>query len=326
MKVLVIGGTRFLGPYVVEELLGRGHEVAVFHRGERERSFGSAVEHVHGRVEDVDSLTAAREAVRPEAVVDMIHAGPETVRPVVEAFAGRVTRTVHVSTAAVYDSAAPYPIAETAPLAKAESAPPELAARIAADELVLAAAKTHRLPAVLLRLATPYGPRDPWSREWYFVRRALEGRREIALPYGGWPILHRGFAQSLAWGIAQAVEARLAAGAVFNLGDEHVVSVRELADMVAEAMDHRWEIVPVPGEALVHPFLRPRHFLLDLHRAKARLHYRDRMKLRDALEITVAWLCQHSPREDWAYPGGEEMFDYAREEAVIARARKGGGT
>ena len=34
MKVLVIGGTNFIGPHVVRQLIERGHEVAVFHRGE----------------------------------------------------------------------------------------------------------------------------------------------------------------------------------------------------------------------------------------------------------------------------------------------------
>ena len=47
VKVVVLGGTRFIGPYVVQLLAEQGHEVTIVHRGETEAELPEAVEHVH---------------------------------------------------------------------------------------------------------------------------------------------------------------------------------------------------------------------------------------------------------------------------------------
>ena len=48
MRILLIGGTRFLGPFVVRRLVAAGHEVAVFHRGRTHAALPGAVEHISG--------------------------------------------------------------------------------------------------------------------------------------------------------------------------------------------------------------------------------------------------------------------------------------
>ena len=48
MKALVIGGTGPTGPFVVEGLINRGYEVAIFHRGTHEIELPESVEHIHG--------------------------------------------------------------------------------------------------------------------------------------------------------------------------------------------------------------------------------------------------------------------------------------
>src|ERR1700742_4477122 len=71
MRILVLGGTRFIGLALVEELLGAGHEVAIVHRGEHEPDLPDAVAHVHTPRR---ALLARREAIArfaPEAAVDL---------------------------------------------------------------------------------------------------------------------------------------------------------------------------------------------------------------------------------------------------------------
>ncbi len=58
MNVLVIGGTRFIGRAIVEELLRRGHTVTVYHRGRHEVEFPSPVAHVHGDRRDYPRFQA----------------------------------------------------------------------------------------------------------------------------------------------------------------------------------------------------------------------------------------------------------------------------
>src|SRR5688572_24731694 len=72
MRVAIIGGTRFIGPAVVEELLDRDHEVVVMHRGGRERADMPDVPHAHLDRADVAALSEALGSYRPAVVVDTV--------------------------------------------------------------------------------------------------------------------------------------------------------------------------------------------------------------------------------------------------------------
>ena len=62
MKVVVIGGTNFLGPPLVRRLVALGHEVAVFHRGRTGADLPPAVEHILGDRHDLGEHAAASSA------------------------------------------------------------------------------------------------------------------------------------------------------------------------------------------------------------------------------------------------------------------------
>jgi nucleoside-diphosphate-sugar epimerase len=313
VRVLVLGGTRFLGPYVVDELLARDHEAAVLSR--RRAEHGSPVRHFEGDASQASTLRQVLRSWRPECLLDMLHHGPEHAETVAHSCAGKVERTIHVSCAAVYGPNPVCPVDEDTDVARPDTPSPEVAAQIGADEVVLQAAANHEVPAVLIRLPELYGPRDPKCAEWFFVRRVLDGRTRIALPDSGLHICHRGFAQNMAWGIVQALTARRAPGHVYNLGEEKLYTLAQLARGVARALDHDWELYSVPGHLWTTPYAHTSFF--DLRRARTQLRYRDRMIPRDGLELTVAWLCQNPRGDDWRWPGIERPFDYAREDALI---------
>ena len=314
MRVLILGGTRFLGPFVVNELLRRGHEVAVLSRAQAE--YAAPVRRYTGDASDLADLRRVARSWRPEAAVDMLHHTPEHAQVVAKALAGKVARSVHLSCAAVYGPNPVCPVDEQTETLRPDRAPAEVAAQIRADEVVLKAAAAGKLPAVVVRLAELYGPRDPRCPEWFFAKRALDGRKRIALPDAGLHICHRGFVQNMAWGICQALTAAKAVGQVYNLGEEKLYTLAQLAQGVARALDHEWELCSVPGHLWTTPYAHTSFF--DLRKARAHLRYRDRMIPRDGLELTMGWLCQQPRGEDWSWPGIEAPFDYEREGALIA--------
>jgi nucleoside-diphosphate-sugar epimerase len=252
---------------------------------------------------------------RPAGVIDMLHRTPEHARTVAEVFGGRVERSVHLSCAAVYGTSPRCPVDEDTEVLRPEDAPSPVAAQIAADEVVMEAAQNDASPGVLIRLPEIYGPRDPRCAEWFFARRALDGRRRLALPDAGLHICHRGFVQNMASGIAKALTARRAAGQTYNLGEEKLYTLAQLAEGVARALDHEWELFSVPGRLWTAPYAHTSFF--DLRKARAQLRYRDTMIPRDGLELTLAWLCQQPRGDDWEWPGIDDPFDYAREDALI---------
>ncbi len=116
MRILVLGGTRFVGRAIVEGALGRGDTVTMFNRGITNHGLFPGVETVIGdRTEDLYPLSR-REF---DAVIDVACNDPATARMSAEALKGRVGRYVFVSTVSVYaDQSTTDAQLEDAPLAE----------------------------------------------------------------------------------------------------------------------------------------------------------------------------------------------------------------
>jgi nucleoside-diphosphate-sugar epimerase len=96
MRVLVIGGTKFIGPYVVRQLAAGGHHVTVYHRGETESDLPASVRHVR-------DARASRPVLifpgllfdpAPDVVIHMIPIGEHDARAAMDACRGHAKRLV----------------------------------------------------------------------------------------------------------------------------------------------------------------------------------------------------------------------------------------
>jgi len=334
MNVLVIGGTRFVGRAIVEELLQRGHTVAIYHRGRHEVEFSRPVTHVHGDRRDYTLFRADLARLSPEAVVDVIPMNAEDSQAVVEALRGRISRSVHISSGDVYAPDQPIPIPEDAPIHSAEVVELPLGdqvvpySKVAVEEAIREAQTAGGFPATIIRLPAVYGPGDPLAREWFFVKRVLDGRQRIALPDGGLGLFHRGYVGDVARAVVLALESSQAVGKIYNVGHERVLTVRGIAELVARVMDHEWEIVSVPADQvpLTNPYATPYHLVYDLSRIRAELGYQESVSLEEGMRRTVAWLMANPPTaETWGLARylSHDAFDYAAEDVAIAAVRRG---
>jgi nucleoside-diphosphate-sugar epimerase len=332
VRVLVIGGTRLSGPYLVRELLDRGHDAAVFHRGRTEADLPPQVTHFHGDLADGDALRSAARRFRPTGLVHLWAMKPADVDVMIDTFAGQLDRFILISSGDVYSafedienrrpSAQPIPIPEDAPLRTGPYLPPHPADydKLGAERSALAAAEAGTLPAVVLRYPAVYGPGA--LREWYWVKRILDGRPRIALPDAGLSVMHRGFAGNVAHAVALALESARP-GTVYNVGDEATYTARRITHLIAEIMGHSWEAISVPASAWPHgtPYSTPNHLLYDISRIRADLGYRDLVPPEEALRLTVEHLAANPP--DTMLPHlSPQAFDYAAEDDAIERFRR----
>ena len=178
MRVLVLGGTVFLGRHVVETLLARGHEVTLFHRGKRGRELFPDVERVLGdRATDLDRLPTG---VTWDAVVDTSAYIPAVAAASAAALRERAGRYVFISSISVYDLSRA-PIDESSPT-------PELPPDASRDVMV---AETYGPLKVLcerevrsafgddrtliVRPGLIVGPYDPTDRFTYWPVRFARG-------------------------------------------------------------------------------------------------------------------------------------------------------
>jgi nucleoside-diphosphate-sugar epimerase len=97
-----------------------------------------------------------------------------------------------------------------------------------------------------------YGPRQPAPREWCVVRRILDRRPRIILPDGGLSLSHFGYVENVAHALLLAVDQpEKAKGQIYNAGDQEVLSLRQVVETIARALEHDWEIVSMPWELAV---------------------------------------------------------------------------
>ena len=126
MRLLVLGGTHFLGRHLVDAALARGHAVTVFTRGRKPLPWGGRVEALCGdRDPRVAPGLAVLDARTWDAVVDTSGYVPRIVDASASLLAGRARRYLFVSTVSVYASLATPDVDEDAPVATLEDAATE---------------------------------------------------------------------------------------------------------------------------------------------------------------------------------------------------------
>src|SRR5688500_3729172 len=249
-RVLVVGGTGPTGIPLVTGLVERGCDVTILHRGLHERAeTPSAVRHLHHDPYDDEDLRTALS----DSSFDVVFAMYGRLRRIAEMTRGRAGQFVSVGGVPAYlgwmnpwmhdPPGLPVPIAEDAPTVDAPEQD-EKGYRIARTEEVVF--ECHPT-ATHFRYPYVYGPLQLAPREWCIVRRILDGRPRIVLADDGLTLHHHGFTENLAHALLLAVEQPdKAGGKLFNIGDEEVLSVRQVVELIAGALGHKLEIVSMP--------------------------------------------------------------------------------
>ncbi|WP_213456999.1 NAD-dependent epimerase/dehydratase family protein [Rhizomonospora bruguierae] len=116
MRLLVLGGSWFVGRVVVDDAVGRGHEVMVFNRGRSLARFPDGVRRIFGDRESPQDLRRLASHGPWDVVVDVAGSVPAVVRRSVEALADVAGRWVFVSTISAYRDWPHAPVDETSPL------------------------------------------------------------------------------------------------------------------------------------------------------------------------------------------------------------------
>jgi 2'-hydroxyisoflavone reductase len=179
MRLLVLGGTKFLGRHTVDAALHDGHNVTIFTRGETNPELFPEVEHLRGnRDGDLDALRDGSW----DGVVDTSGYVPRIVRQSAELLRDRVQRYVFVSSISAYGDFSK-PITETTPVAELDDPETEeimenYGALKAACERVVEEVYGDRSARV--RAGLIVGPFDPTDRFTYWPRRIAAGGEMLA--------------------------------------------------------------------------------------------------------------------------------------------------
>jgi nucleoside-diphosphate-sugar epimerase len=311
VKILVLGGTGFIGRHLTYNLLERGHEVSVFHRGKQDVTFPGHVVPIHGDRNRLQEHAPAFAAFSPDVVVDLIAFTEADARSTIEVFGDKAERLVCASSMDVYqaygcfrrlESSAPSsrPLAENAPLrttlfpyrgaAKEKSALWFNYEKILVERIVM---QNDSLPAVVLRLPQVFGPHDPQHRLRGYLRQ-MDAQENITISdaKARWRWT-RGYVEDIAFGLGLAALDRDAVGQIYNLGEEEAEPEIDWIRRIGRAAEWQGEIEVVSEDrlpkGLAEPYDWDHHLAADTGRIRQALGYEETISPSEAMERSVHW-------------------------------------
>ncbi|NYI06028.1 NAD-dependent epimerase/dehydratase family protein [Allostreptomyces psammosilenae] len=283
MRVLVIGGTKYIGRRITEELVRRGDEVMVVHRGGSEPEDWVGVRHLHTDRARFAEAAGDVAAFAPEGVVDtyaLTAADAEAVLPHLPAGAALVVLSsmdVYRAFETLHEGRGGEPLPLTEDSALRVGRYPYRGRDLGRDldlehyEKIDVEERYLARGATVLRLPMVYGEHDGQRREEFVLRRVRAGRTRIPIGAANW-LWTRVYVGDVATAVAAALREPAARGGVFNIGEPVTGTFRDWIEAILDAAGHRAELVTVPEEALP-PDLAPtgavaQHLLVSSERAR----------------------------------------------------------
>jgi nucleoside-diphosphate-sugar epimerase len=328
-RAFLLGGTGKTGRVLAQRLVETGWNVVVASRGERPVEIPKGASHVALDRADSDAVRSAL-ADGVDVLVDFVAFEPEHAEQLL-ALRGLTRSLVVVSSAAVYADEQGRPLDQAVRLTErartvAAGSDTYASKKVAIEQTLLG---QDALPSTLVRPGAIYGPGDTGSREWYFVKRALDGRPVVVLA-------HRGESRFQTTSVHNLAELmRLAAERpgrrVLNCGDPEAPTVLQIGRAIGAAMDREWTEVLLPGpprDKVVgdSPWGVPGSFVLDMTEAEFEVGYRPITTYEKAVPETCEWLVEATRGREWrevlpVLAGHDEqdgtLFDYAAEDAFV---------
>lgn len=249
-RVLVIGGTQFIGRLLVEELGAAGHEVYVLHRKPR-HSFGRRVHNLMADRNDAQTIKAAIGSTRFDAVYDNAYDWERgTTASQVEAtaalFDGKVSRYIFMSSVAAYGDGLNHHEGD----ALAPDDHPNVYARNKAmtERALFRMHQRTGFPLVTLRPPFVYGPGNPFYRETFFWDRFRAGR-PVILPSEGHRLMQFIYVKDLVDLAIKVMDLRNVTGHSFNTANPRVISQHQLLlDLARAAGTPKPQIISLPRD------------------------------------------------------------------------------
>jgi 2'-hydroxyisoflavone reductase len=321
MRILVIGGTQFIGREIVERLVRRGYDVTVLHRRDH-HDLGPKVQNVQADRSDLAAIVRVLQEGRFEAVFDTAYEWQKgTTAHQVEAAARScgdgLRRYVFMSSVAAYgpgfdhrESAALVPDDYPNPYAQHKASSERVLFRMHADS---------GFPVTTFRPPFVHGPRQPFYREQFFWDRLRDGR-PIILPDDGEAPIQWVFVSDLAEACVRAIEVPEAAGEAFNIAHVEPLTQRTFVEALARTAGVLATFAPMPRAAIHaaggHPFRGNLYFgeFLDIPAHTSVIGKASRVlaatptSLEAALAASFAWY-RAQPRR---------QIDYAFEDRLLA--------
>ncbi len=330
-KAVIIGGTGQIGLATARRLLDNGWKVAVVSR-HAEAAVPDGCDHVEAHARDTDMLAAVVGA-DSDLLLSCVAFDGEDAECLVRG-GGRAGRIVAISSASVYrdrkgrtlDEASqcgfpefPVPLTEESPTVF-PGVQTYSTRKIAMEKTLLGNAPC---PVTILRPCAIHGPDCKHAREWWFVKRLLDGKTAIPLAYGGRSRFQTTSVAAIADAVLQAAAGSLPT--IANVADADCPTVTGIGHAIMNVMGMRAELVGLPDAAEYPPRLGATPWSIPKPMICSTAATRN-TGYAEAVEPAVRWLVDNVGNDNWrsrlpqlaAYP--DSYFDYDLDDQALRQS------
>lgn len=282
MRILVIGGTRFIGVYLTKQLVSQGHDVVLLNRG----NHPSPVEGLETIVCDrtnPDALKSALSGQSFDAIFDNNGRELAHTQPLADMYKGKLQHYVYVSSAGVYAKS------DQMPHTEGDAVDPNSRhkGKFHTEDYLT----EQGIPFTAIRPVYIYGPQNYNPLEqWFFDR--LTRDQPLPIPGSGMALTHLGHCEDLATAMVAVLGNAKAIGQIYNISGDKTVTFDGLAKACAIATGKEPNSIQIVhydpaefdfGKKKAFP-MRVQHFFTDISKAKADLSWQPTFSLVDGLK------------------------------------------
>ena len=282
MRILIMGGTRFIGVSLTKILVSQGHEVVLFNRGNKPAPV-EGIQQIYGDRKNASELKEKLAGEKFDAIFDNNGRELADTKPLVELFKGKISHFVYVSSAGVYLPC------EQMPHREEDAVDPNSRhkGKFETEQYL----KEQGIPFTSIRPTYIYGPGNYNDLEaWFFDR--LVRNRPILIPDGGLHFTQFGHVDDLATAMAGVLGNEKAVGQIYNISGDRYVTFTGLAQCCGSAMGKNPKEIEIKyydpslfnlGKRKAFP-IRLQHFFADISKAMKDLNWQPKYDLVSGLK------------------------------------------
>ena len=310
MRILIMGGTRFIGVYLTKALVEQGHEVVLFNRGNHPAPI-AGIRQIQGDRTQGTQLQEKLAGESFDAIFDNNGRELSDTQPLVEIFKGKIQHFVYVSSAGVYLKS------DQMPHREGDAVDPH--SRHQGKHHTEAYLAESGIPWTSIRPTYIYGPQNYNDLEAWFFDRIVRNR-PIPIPGNGLYITQFGHIQDLATAMVAVLGNKNAVGKIYNVSGDRYVTFNGIAYASASAAGKSPEAIKLVhydpsqfdfGKRKAFP-IRQQHFFADVHQAKTDLNWQPQYDLVSGLKDSF--------QNDYLTSGRDSAdLDFSLDEAILGK-------
>lgn len=327
MKVLIIGGTKFIGKAIWEEAKKTGHDIVFFNRGISNTDHSIPL--IKGDVENILDHSKEIQNHKFDVVVHCIAYTEKHAHDINTLFEGSDTRVIVLSSCDCYEAfqglnrlkdLSQLPIDENSLLSQkkyywndteVKGHEKETYDKNLVTEILLKAYEKNNLNVTVFRLPFVYGPGDYQfpGRHGPIIQKILRNINFILLSdREQCQIYTYGYVENIASAIIYSFDKKICNGKIYNLGDEKSISKRKWVEMYSRVSRHEINCIILPEELLrkdkSYRNAPPQNLLLDSSKFNIDTGFSNPISMEEAIKKTIQYATEY-PEVLGDFPDGK---------------------